>query len=115
MLTPDERNAFLADNNLLPHKHAQHETSMLASNDPDELPKVALADEPSISVVAHDEQSVTVVSADDDHSSGMVALVDDTNPDVDHDHLISDLGTALDDPSDLSTDIDDHNGIGAFT
>ena len=115
MLTPDERNAFLADNNLLPHKHAQHETSMLASNNPDELPQVSLADEPNVSVVEHDEQSVTVISTDDDHSSGMVALVDDANPDVNHDQLISDLETGLDDPTDLSTDLDDHSGIGAFT
>ncbi|CCH54969.1 hypothetical protein BN8_04195 [Fibrisoma limi BUZ 3] len=115
MLTPDERNAFLADNNLLPHKHAQHETSLLASNNPDELPQVSLADEPNVSVVEHDEQSVTVVSADDVNSSGMVALVDDANPDVNHDQLISDLETGLDNPTDLSTDLDDHSGIGAFT
>lgn len=118
-LSPEERNAFLASNNIGPASHGHHHSDVaVASTDPDHFPSVTLDhDAPGghHNRVASTEPSV---SLDDDASVSL-----DTDHDLHHIHVHDhDTVATLDDHHDSTHDLhdplhdfDNHADVSDFT
>ena len=107
-LTPEQRNEFLASNNLMPpgHGHQQEAGTALASTDPDNFPQVTVdpnpphqqdhvaSNDPDVSVITVDGHNMAIFDTNHDHQAD-VALADDGHVmlDTDGDHKYDSEGT----------------------
>ncbi|WP_020604742.1 hypothetical protein [Spirosoma spitsbergense] len=117
-LTPDERNAFLASNNLINTGHGHHDSgTAIAATDPDHFPSVTLdhdapsesSHEPSVSIESDEDASVSLDSDHDLHHVHMADTVTDPVATLDdHDISIHDLHDPL-------HDYDNHADVSDFT